>query len=726
MQLQKSGYSSNQLIANLALGVFDGIDSALWCYAFSAIIFSHLLSPFLPLGLIIILVGWAALSIAVALTSKVPVHMVNIDEQAVVIIGAIAVLMMETMGEAAASAHGLATILAIMSLVSLSVSLGFFLCARFQLARLLELLPYPVICGFMAGIAWLLLDAGVSVALDAPISFDLPATLSQGDHMAQFLVCVAAGLFLCLFTARIEKAWALPVASSSIVFLFYLWTFLAGTDYASLRADGWMFDVQLSEQGIGGLLASLSFAHIDVGFIVSVIPQILTVVFLTMLAASMNLSAMTALNVTVRVNSSDEMKGMSGGNLICGLIASPPGFSDAPASILYRGFGASTRWMPLASSCVCLAVALGGNWLVSYTPKVLIAATIFLFAFQLFYDWMYANVRSFSALDYAIVCIILVTVVVLGFMQGIMIGIILTVLIFVLRYSLINAIQNMYTLSEHRSSVERSAKSNLILNQHGAEVVVFTLRGFLFFGTANTIRDSIRAQIENGSQHSVLIDLHRVTGIDISAMNSLVQIRQICEAQKVQLYYVCNVDDIANKLAELKAVSFDDESSNIYTNTDIALEQLEESILANYADQTISGSIRDYLEQLLDQPGQITTLMACLERKTFASGEHLFHQGDIDDGLYVIESGTMSAVIELPDQPAQRLKKFIPGAVVGELSAYTDEKTRTASVIANSPAVVYHLNPDKLTDKAILHALIARVVGIRIDYMNRRLMREMT
>jgi sulfate permease, SulP family len=724
MQLQKSGFSGNQLIANLALGVFDGIDSALWCYAFSAIIFSHLLSPFLPLGLIIILGGWAALSIIIALTSKAPIHMVNIDEQAVVIIGAIAVLMMESMGAAAASPRGLATILAIMSLVSLTVSLGFFLCARFQLARLLELLPYPVICGFMAGIAWLLLDAGVSVALDAPISVNLPAILSQDNRMAQFLVCVAGGLFLCLFTARIEKAWALPVASTSIVIVFYLWSLLDGTDYASLRANGWMFDVQLPQQGIGGLLASLSFAHIDVEFIISVIPQMLTVVFLTMLAASMNLSAMTALNVSANMNSADEMQGISGGNLVCGLIASPPGFTDAPASILYSGFGATTRWMPLASSCVCLAVAFGGNWLISYTPKVLIAATIFLFAFQLFYDWMYANVRSFSALDYAIVCIILITVIWLGFMQGILIGIILTVLIFVLRYSLINAIQNLYTLGDHRSSVERSAESNLLLNQHGAEVVVFTLRGFLFFGTANTIRDSIRAQIESGNHRAVLIDLHRVTGIDISAMNSLVQIRQICKAQQVQLYYVCNVDDMRSKLLELKAVLLDD-GGGIFADTDMALEQLEESILANYSDQTAGGSIRDYLEQLIDQPEQITTLLDCLERKTFARGEYLFRQGDVDDGLYVIESGSMSAIIELPDQPAQRLKKFIPGALVGELSAYTDEKTRTASVIANSPTVAYHLDPDRLTDKAILHELIARVIGIRIDYMNRRLMREM-
>jgi SulP family sulfate permease len=397
MQLQTTGYSRHQLTANLALGIFDGIDSALWCYAFSAIIFSHLLSPFLPLGLIIILGGWAALSISVALTSKVPVHMVNIDEQAVVIIGAISLLMMDSMGDDAASPRGLATILAIMSLVSLTISMCFFFSARYQVARLLELLPYPVICGFMAGIAWLLLDAGVVLALDVSISFELMATLAEADHLAQLLVCIIAGLFLCMFTARVEKAWALPVASTSIVVLFYLWVELNDMDFTSLRASGWMFDIPSGGQDIGGLLASLSFRDIDTDFIVSVIPQMLTVVFLAMLSASMNLSAMTALNGSTQLNSSDEMNGMSAGNLVCGFIASPPGFSDAAASILYRGFGATTRWMPLASSCVCLIVAFGGSWLVIYTPKVLIVATIFLFAFQPFFDFNQSH-RSLRSL----------------------------------------------------------------------------------------------------------------------------------------------------------------------------------------------------------------------------------------------------------------------------------------------------------------------------------------
>ena len=73
--------------------------------------------------------------------------------------------------------------------------------------------------------------------------------------------------------------------------------------------------------------------------------------------------------------------------------------------------------------------------------------------------------------DYAIVCSILGTVIFAGFMQGMAVGIILTVLLFVFRYSMISAIHARHTLRGYRSSVERSASSNLILDREGSHVI---------------------------------------------------------------------------------------------------------------------------------------------------------------------------------------------------------------------------------------------------------------
>jgi SulP family sulfate permease len=725
MILRNNGYESDTLLANAALGVFDGIDSVLWCYGFAAIIFTGTLSAFLPLGLAILLGGWALLSIAVALTSRAPVHMIAIDEQAVVIIGSIGVAMMASFGEQATSLRGLATMLAIISLVSFTVAISFFCVSRFHLARLLELLPYPVICGFMAGIGWLLLDAGIMVALDTSISTELWGSLQQDSNPSKLAVCLAGGLFLLFFTHRVERTWALPGATTIILLVFYGVVFLSEPDVSSLRADGWIFNIHTPDGGISQMIATLTWAHVDTAFIVSVWPQLATVVFLTLLAASMNLSAMTVINLKAGLNSAEEMQGLGRGNLLCALIGCPPGYSDAPASILYEGFGATSRWMPLASSAVCLLVLVSGDWFVSYTPKVLIGATIFLFAFQLFYDWMYVNVRSFSFTDYLIVCIILLTVIGFGFMQGILVGVLLTVLVFITRYSLIPAIQDQFSLIDHRSSVERSLSDDQILEAHGGETLVYTLRGYLFFGTANTVRDTIRENIEQGRYAQILLDMRRVTGIDISAMNAFAQLKKICDVRQVVLLYVCSEPETGERLIRLDAVSRCDDRPQIFPSADYAIEQMEERLLDKYSTSSGVESVRFHLLNLLKDEEKVDRLLQAMVRIECDEGEFLFHQGDADLGFYLLESGHMSATIDTGWAPSQRVKRFSTGSVIGEMSSYTSQGTRSASVSANTSAVLYYLNPDNLGDRSIVHELVARTMGARMEYMNRRLMWEL-
>ena len=67
-----------------------------------------------------------------------------------------------------------------------------------------------------------------------------------------------------------------------------------------------------------------------------------------------------------------------------------------------------------------------------------------------------------------------------------------------------------------------------MLDKYGGQALVYTLRGFLFFGTANAILDTIRddSGIRHGNFKLILLDLKRVTGIDISALNTFVQIKR--------------------------------------------------------------------------------------------------------------------------------------------------------------------------------------------------------
>jgi SulP family sulfate permease len=473
---------------------------------------------------------------------------------------------------------------------------------------------------------------------------------------------------------------------------------------------------------------------IDTQFILSVVPQILTIAFLVLLTASMSLSALMASGYQ-HLNTSEEMKSIAGGNVLNSMVCCPPAYTDVIASSLYERFGASSRWMPIVSAVVLLGVAAIGGWLIAFMPKLLVGATVFLFAFQMLYEWLYEHVRGFQPNDYTIVLIILGTVIFVGFMPGIFAGILLALLLFVLRYSMISAVHGRHSLADYRSSVERSASSSQLLDHHGSEALVYTLRGFLFFGTANAILDTIRDDpgIQEGKFIAILLDLKRVTGIDISALNTFVQIKNICESAGVQLVYSGIPEETRKSFLLLHAISKVHSKDMVFTESDYAVEYMEGLLLDKYAGESPERSIEDHLNRIFDDKEKTRILMDALTCVECMEGEILFRQGDPDGGFYILERGSVTAYIETSINGRKRLKKFRPGAVIGEMSSYTPERIRTASLIADETSVLWHMTTEKLSQldnehfklTASIHELVARTLGSRITYMNRRLMLEL-
>ena len=129
------------------------------------------------------------------------------------------------------------------------------------------------------------------------------------------------------------------------------------------------------------MLKSLSFSQVDTAFVLSVMPQIMTIAFLGLLNQSMSLSALMAAG-NHDLDTSSEIEDLGAGNVLNAVIACPPGGTDVIASTLYEEFGASSRWMPIVSSIVCIIMAVFGGTIIPWLPKLLVGATVFLFAYR--------------------------------------------------------------------------------------------------------------------------------------------------------------------------------------------------------------------------------------------------------------------------------------------------------------------------------------------------------
>ncbi len=723
---------SRPAFKDVLIGVCDGLDSALWAYGFAAILFAGSFINFMPQGVTLILAAWGLLGLWVALTSASPVHVASIDDQSVVIL---AMLFLPLAAGTAAETVSLSTLLTLIVMSTLLVAIGLLLAGAIPLGKILGLLPFPVICGLFAGVGWLLVNAAFFVTAGYPVSAQLPALLAAGAGSGKLLAALGCGVFMVTFLNRLQRPWAFPAVIILVFGGFYALSAALGMDRTELAAAGWLFSPAASASADWTFpLALISFADIDGSVLLQAVPTVLALVFLALLAASMSLSAIDS-PAQVQLNRAQELRRQGFGNLLCASLACPPGFSDAPTTLQLRAFGAQSRWAPILAALTVLLMALSGSWLVAYIPKVLVGAVIFVFAYRVLLEWLFDRVRGFQPADYLIVFMILGMVIMEGFLAGFAVGLLIAALYYVLRYSMVNSIRGRYNLRDYRSSVERPPAVNRSLDMHGDAALVYTLRGFLFFGTADGVDQEIQADLAAAERNPlyVLLDFKRVTGMDVSARTSFLHLKQHCERRGVLLAFANAPMDMQMQLSALEAVSLENSSPLFFENLDYALEHMEEDVLARFAPETFQRDIRTQLEELFDNEERITLVMHALERVELQPGATLFQQGDADTGFYILESGALSAFIESPDHARLRVKKFGPGSLIGELSQFMPSGQRTATVVADSEAVLFFLSnavvrSEDLADSRIaaaVHELVARALGMRINYMNQRLLLEL-
>ena len=227
--------------------------------------------------------------------------------------------------------------------------------------------------------------------------------------------------------------------------------------------------------------------------------------------------------------------------------------------------------------------------------------------------------------------------------------------------------------------------------------------------------------------------MKRVTGIDISALNTFVQIKRICESSGVKLLYSGIPAGTEQNIVMMNAVSLEQGKPFFFKGADYAVEYMENVILHEHDSATENKSVSQYLNDLFQDEDKVRTLLQAMERVEYQVGQTLFHQGDEDDGLYMLESGSMTALIGTQTNGMKRVKKFNAGSVIGEMSSYTQDRKRTATVISNEFSVLYYLSAEKIArfDRenarlaSSIHELVARTLGTRIAYMNRRLIQEL-
>lgn len=722
--IQTWGYRPERAITDISLALVGGTESVLWGCTYAAMIFSGPLSGHLPIAIVVFLLSTALILAIVALSSHLPLHLTAVDEQAVAVVATIAIAAGARWDQFASPAAAAATIFVIMASISLLTGLALHLAARFNIEPLIQLVPFPVVCGFLGGLGWLLFGAAVTMLTGVGPIVSEVAALLQFDALSRWMPALLGGIGIFVLLHVKDHFLVLPGILLAGVVVFYLVAYWSGATLDSLRQDDWVFRFEAAGDGVK--IDWLDFVNVNFAFIGSVLPELATIVALCLLSSSFNLSA---LEVVARkpLPLKSELRTLGTANIASGMVMGLPGNSDIVGSVTFRKVGATSRAFTLIDGAVCVIAAIGAGSFIEYVPKIVIAAVVFYTAIQMMHDWMFIACRKMILPEALAVWSIFVVIVAAGFMPGVILGIVLMSLLFIVRYSRIDVVDSSFFLHQLASSIDRPANDLNLLNHYGGKAKIFNLRGFLFFGTASLFYETLKRLFEEeGGYEYVILNFHRVTGMDSTAVQVFSKIIGFLQSMGTLVVFCGMKPSIRRALAQIE--HFGQNRLLIRDDLDTALKWVEEHLLVTHEPAPGPKNIHDIVEGIINDRAKADWLVKSMERLEIGAGDYLFRMGENDTSLYIIESGMIEVRLESSGR-ITRLRDFSEGTVIGEMAAYSDQKVRTASAVAIVPSVVYRLAQEKviaaaktgLADLSILHEFVARLVVARLIFMNKRL-----
>jgi sulfate permease, SulP family len=368
-------------------------------------------------------------------------------------------------------------------------------------------------------------------------------------------------------------------------------------------------------------------------------------------------------------------------------------------SLANRAFGAKSSLSVLINAAILLLMSSVLFPVVSYTPRVVLSATIMVIAVQHVDSWSIdlvrrirmstSRYRGLMLLDLLVVAVVAILSVTINIVLAVLLGIIIAIALFIVRISRSN-IRRRYGCDKIRSRKARTSEEAALLEKRGGDIRVFELQGVLFFGSAEMLNDDIERASAAGIR-TIILDLRRVTEIDATGSQILVDI-QTSLARKNQhlVLSLAKNSETAARLFEagtMEAIG----PGYVFEDIDRAMEWAEDELIRTGADEvTKSNEIPltrvDLLSTLTST--ELKAIKRHTRRATFSRGTIIFREGEPGKQLFIVTKGNVSAYLNQNNGRDIRLATFASGTIFGEL-AFLDAGPRSATVVADDDVICY-------------------------------------
>ncbi|HRD50686.1 MAG: SLC26A/SulP transporter family protein [Candidatus Competibacter sp.] len=452
-------------------------------------------------------------------------------------------------------------------------------------------------------------------------------------------------------------------------------------------------------------------------------PLLLNAAFALAVLSSLNtlLTSVLADTATgLRHNARRELLAQGVGQIAVGLIGGMAGSASMGGTVTAVRAGAR-RWAAPVAGIVLLLLLLLFNQAGQWLPTSALAGIIIASAIGLLETDIVAWIRRRrTRLDAAVA--LLVTGITLGYdlMIAVLVGLSIAILLFIREQNRVPIIHRRLTVTERPSVRQRPAEQAELLAHHGDRIVMYELRGTLFFAKADQLFEEMLPDLDRSAW--IILHLRRVIQIDFSSVRLLQQIAARLEAHGGELLF-CEVreDHGLGREVErtLRRISLNHRRLNVKTfaSTDLALEYAENALLGalGYAPTVLEQRVAlEALDLCRDmKPVEIAALAAVLRQCELDQDEQLFAAGDPGETLYLVLRGRVDIRLPATEDRYKRLAIYGPGTVFGDI-AFLDPGPRAAEAVAVKPSELLVLNRSDFNHLRDIHpdAAIALLLAL--------------
>lgn len=700
----------------------------------SVYLFGGELSPYMSVGVYALMLASMIPSLATAVWGSNPVSICGARGAMVPILAAMiagtGALVLATGKEE----QVLPTILATLAIGTILTGGLLYLLGHFRFGNMIRAIPYPVMGGFFAGVGYLFVAGGLSVMTGESFSWFSIWSLVQPASLLLWLPGLLMGV--TIFTAqRVRDHWAIfPLVVFVSTLLFYAVLWKSGVSLEEARAAGFLINIG-ERSSVLPPVSLGDFAHVN-WMIVATQAGVFTVLFavnaIAMLLDASGIELMTRKELSL----DKDLKVAGLANVANGLVGGAPGVHSVANTALPYKLGGGCRLVPLSYALFSGLALLAGPLAVAVAPLPVLGGLLVYVGMGFLYEWLIQSRAKITRLDYFIVLVILACVALVGILEGVALGMMTAILLFAYNYGRLNVIKFAFPGNEVETHVDRPPEHEKLLKQHGASIQIYILQGYLFFGTANSLLEAIRARVEDRKSpplRYLLLDFRMVEGMDISVAQSLEKVLMLAENNQFEVIFSDVGEATYPTLACMEFMQGDDIQVNVFEELSRAGSWCQDELLLSVGAEPVRPtSLETMLGEVAANESSLANLVSFFQIRHLKPGEQLFQQNDMADALYILLSGRIEIVGEWEGK-RRRLRDLAPGSLFGEIALYTEDQ-RSADAIAISDSSVASLSTEAWEelrkespqDAEGLHVYVVQMLSNRLKFTNQRLLRALS